>query len=97
LEQRTTLWAFGIWWGIVEICPWAFGPYRISDLIPKAHVYVRGGGKFSPTLLVERELEWFIRVSLPHALERMRREEALARSSSSAARLGATRRDATRD
>ena len=29
---------------------------------------VRGGGKFSPTLLVERELEWFIRASLPHAI-----------------------------
>ena len=55
---------------------------------------VRGGGKFSPTLLVESELEWFIRVSLPHALERMRREEALARSSSSSARP--SRHDAPR-
>ena len=36
--------------------------------ISKAHVGVRGGGKFSTTLLVERELEWFIRDSIPHAI-----------------------------
>jgi hypothetical protein len=49
------------------------------------HVWQGSGTKFSPTLLVERELHQLIRRAVPPLLECVRREALHARSSSSAA------------